>query len=112
MAFGSLWAHPGEIKQSQITLNSAREQKLLLWDLFSRISMKRARKSRYLFGLSQALTEPVEAPPFHRTNPERYLLVLFGLLRWTGGVHGFSQRLTEPKRCAVKTIKIEKLTIQ
>ena len=53
--------------------------------------------------ISQSLTEPVEAPAFHRTKPERYMLVLFRAPAQAGvGVNGLNQRLTEPKQVCHK----------
>ena len=56
-------------------------------------------KQAYLFGLSQPLTTPVEAPPLPAQEPEK---VAFGTFRVPaqegGGFHGRSQSLTEPKK--------------
>ena len=53
----------------------------------------------YLFGLSQPLTTPVEAPPLPGQEPEK---IAFGTFRAPapegGGFHGRSQSLIEPKK--------------
>ena len=78
------------------TSNSALEQNLLLLVL---ISLNFRNRHQTSTGRMLTETTLVEAPPFHRTHPERYLLVLSVLLRKRrGGVHQRSQRLTTPEK--------------